>query len=189
MLISFLSPTPQRYKYIGRNHPFTEHLSQFIINSALNGLANSAARAAVLRSENVERKTVLFQFRVRNVIAEQRSNKEIVAEEMWLWGYEGGMSDNKFIGKEDALNLLMTAKATQNLELPEQQYWLDQEMGWVKDENVFREIADPVAFERCEHLVESHTRFRKLVNGSRYKVVEPVLPMDVLGVYIVLPQV
>lgn len=189
ILISFLSPTPQRYKYIGRNHPFTEHLSQFIINSALNGLANSAARAAVLRSENVERKTVLFQFRVRNVIAEQRSNKEIVAEEMWLWGYEGGMSDNKFIGKEDALKLLMTARATQNLELPEQQYWLDQEMGWVKDERVFREITDPVAFERCEHLVESHTRFRKLVNGSRYKVVEPVLPMDVLGVYIILPQV
>jgi len=189
ILISFLSPTPQRYKYIGRNHPFTEHLSQFIINSALNGLANSTARAAVLRSENVERKTVLFQFRVRNVIAEQRSNKEIVAEEMWLWGYEGGMSDNKFIGKEDALKLLMNAKATQNLELPEQQYWLDQEMEWVKDEKVFREITDPVAFERCEHLVESHTRFRKLVNGSRYKVVEPVLPMDVLGVYIILPQV
>ena len=96
--------------------------------------------------------------------------------------------DNKFIGKEDALKLLMSAKATQNLELPEQQYWLDQEMGWVKDEKVFRKITDPVAFERCEHLVESHTRFRKLVNGSRYKVVEPVLPMDVLGVYIILPQ-
>jgi len=189
ILISFLSPTPHRYKYIGRNHPFTEHLSQFIINSALNGLSNSAARAAVLRSKDVEKKTVLFQFRVRNVIAEQRSNKEIVAEEMWLWGYEGGMSDNKFIGKEDALDLLISAKATQNLELPEQQYWLNQEMGWVKNEKVFREVTDPVAFERCEHLVESHTRFRKLVNGSRYKVVEPVLPMDVLGIYIMLPEI
>jgi len=27
------------------------------------------------------------------------------------------------------------------------------------------------------------------VNGSRYKVVEPVLPMDVLGIYILLPKV
>ncbi|MCB8993970.1 MAG: DEAD/DEAH box helicase, partial [Bacteroidales bacterium] len=134
ILISFLSPTPKGFKYIGRNHPFTEHLSQTIINNALNGVRNSAARAAVLRSGNVDKKTVLFQFRVRNVIAEQRSNKEIVAEEMWLWGYTGGLSENKFIGKEDALSLLLSARATQNLEFPEQQYWLDQEMEWVKDE-------------------------------------------------------
>lgn len=189
ILISFLSPTPIKYKYIGRNHPFTEHLSQYIINSALNGQISSAARAAVLRSRDVDRKTVLFQFRVRNVIAEQRSNKEIVAEEMWLWGYTGGLSESLFIGKEKALDLLMSAKATQNLELPEQQYWLDQEMEWVLNEKTFRQITDPVAYERSEQLVESHTRFRKLVNGSRYKVVEPVLPMDVLGIYILLPTV
>ena len=71
---------------------------------------------------------------------------------------------------------------------PEQQYWLNQEMEWVLDERTFREITDPVAYERSEQLVESHTRFRKLVNGSRYKVVEPVLPMDVLGIYILLPE-
>ncbi len=188
ILVSFLSPTPKGYKYIGRNHPFTEHLSQFIINSALNGAINSSARAAVLRSGDVDRKTVLFQFRVRNVIAEQRSKKEIVAEEMWIWGYTGGLSENRFIEKEDALTLLMSAKATQNLELPEQQYWLEQEMEWVRDEKTFREITDPLAYERCEQLVKSHTRFRKLVNGSRYKVVEPVLPMDVLGIYILLPE-
>lgn len=29
--VSFKSPTPAGYKYIGRNHPFTEHLSQHII--------------------------------------------------------------------------------------------------------------------------------------------------------------
>lgn len=188
ILISFLSPTPIKYKYIGRNHPFTEHLSQYIINSALNGQTSSAARAAVLRSKDVDSKTVLFQFRVRNVIAEQRSNKEIVAEEMWLWGYTGGLPDNQFIGKEKALVLLMSARATQNLELPEQKYWLDQELEWVLNEKTFRQITDPVAYERSEQLVESHTRFRKLVNGSRYKVVEPVLPMDVLGIYIFLPE-
>ena len=189
ILVSFLSPTPKGYKYIGRNHPFTEHLSQAIINNALNGITNSASRAAVMRSVEIDRKTVLFQFRVRNVIAEQRGNKEIVAEEMWLWGYTGGLSENKFIGKENALTLLMSAKPTQNLELSEQQYWLDQEMEWVRDEKTFRETTDPVAYERCEKLVESHTRFRKLVNGSRYKVVEPVLPMDVLGIYILLPEI
>jgi superfamily II DNA or RNA helicase len=187
--ISFKSPTPVGYKYIGRNHPFTEHLSQHIINTALQQAANSAARAAVLRSANVNQKTVLFQLRVRNVIAEQPSNKQIVAEEMWLWGYEGELHQKQFIDKDSAMNLLMSVKPTQNMEEGEKAYWLNDEMAWVLDEKIFREHTDDVALERANHLVESHTRFKKLVSGNKYKVVEPVLPMDVLGVYILLPEV
>ncbi|HZK92905.1 MAG TPA: helicase-related protein [Prolixibacteraceae bacterium] len=187
--VSFKSPTPSGYKYLGRNHPFTEHLSNNIINNALHGASNSAARAAVLRSSDIKQKTVLFQLRVRNVIAEQPNNKQIVAEEMWLWGYEGEINQKQFIAKEAAMNLLMGIKATQNMEQPEQAYWLNEEMQWVKDEATFRKQTDEVALERANHLVESHTRFKKLVSGNKYNVVEPVLPMDVLGVYILLPAI
>ena len=187
--ISFKSPTPAVYKYIGRNHPFTEHLSQHIINTALQQITNSAARAAVLRSADVKQKTVLFQLRVRNVIAEQPNNKQIVAEEMWLWGYTGEVNQKQFIDKEIAMNLLMNLQPTQNMEEGEKAYWLNEEMEWVIDEKKFREQTDEVALERANHLVESHTRFKKLVSGNMYKVVEPVLPMDVLGVYVLLPEV
>jgi len=187
--VSFKSPTPSGYKYVGRNHAFTEHLSQHIINNALNGKNNIAARSAVIRSSNVKQKTVLFQLRVRNVIAEQPSNKQIVAEEMWLWGYEGEVNQKNFLTKEVALNILMSVKASQNMEEPEKAHWLNEEMLWVKNETLFREQTDGVALERAHHLVESHTRFKKLVSGNKYQVVEPVLPMDVLGVYILLPEV
>lgn len=187
--VSFKSPTPGGYKYIGRNHPFAEHLSQHIINNALQGANNSAARAAVLRSADVKQKTVLFQLRVRNVIAEQPSNKQIVAEEMWLWGYKGEVNQKNFLTKEVALNILMSVKASQNMEEPEKAHWLNEEMQWVKDEILFRKQTDGVALERAHHLVESHTRFKKLVSGNKYQVVEPVLPMDVVGVYILLPEV
>jgi superfamily II DNA or RNA helicase len=187
--VSFKSPTPSGYKYVGRNHPFAEHLAQHIINNALQSANNSASRAAVLRSADVKQKTVLFQLRVRNVIAEQPSNKQIVAEEMWLWGYEGEVNQKNFLTKEAALNLLMTVKASQNMEEPEKAHWLNEEMKWVKDEVLFRKQTDEVALERAHHLVESHTRFKKLVSGSKYQVVEPVLPMDVLGVYILLPEI
>ncbi len=187
--ISFKSPTPSGYKYLGRNHPFTEHLSQYIINSALQGAPQRAARSAVLRTADVKQKTVLFQFRVRNVIAEQPTNKQIVAEEMWLWGYEGEVSQKQFLDKESALKLLMSVTPTQNMEQEEMAYWLNEELQWVTEEKTFREYTDPVALERANHLVESHTRFKKLVSGNKYKVVEPVLPMDVLGVYIILPAI
>jgi hypothetical protein len=87
------------------------------------------------------------------------------------------------------MTLLMNVSPTQNMEEGEKAYWLGEEMAWVLDEKTFREQTDEVALERATHLVESHTRFKKLVSGNKYKVVEPVLPMDVLGVYILLPEV
>jgi hypothetical protein len=189
ILVSFKSPTPEGYKYLGRNHPFTEHLSQTIVNDALEQKEPFAARTSVVRTSAVSEKTVLFQFRVRNVIAEQPYNREIVAEEMWLWGYKGALSNGNFIGKEEALDLLFHSTPVGNVEDPEQQFWLSEESKWIMDEPEFRKHTDPVAMTRANMLVEMHSRVRKLMKGSRYKVVEPVLPMDVLGVYILLPVI
>ena len=86
------------------------------------------------------------------------------------------------------MKLLLTAKASQNLDKPEQVYWLKEEMNWVSNEKRFRSNTDEVALERANHLVDAHTRFKKLVSGNKFKVVEPVLPMDVLGIYILLPE-
>lgn len=189
ILVSFQSPTPAGFKYIGRNHPFTQQLAQYIINSAMNRSQGCAARASVVRCKDVKQKTVLFQFRVRNVIAEQTTNNQIVAEEMWLWGYTGDVHQGQFIDKNIAMKLLMEVKPNQNMEAEEMAYWLNEEMAWVLDEKTFRDVTDSIALQRARHLVKSHTRFKKLVNGTAYKVVEPILPMDVLGIYILLPEI
>lgn len=189
ILVSFHSPTPKGYQYLGRNHPFTEHLAQSILNDALKATQHAAARTAVIRSEDVKEKTVLCLLRVRNVIAAQPSNQQIVAEEMQVWGYKGDISDKVFLSKEAAMDLFLTAKASQNIELPEQQYWLNEEMEWVHDEKIFRSYTDPLALKRAEHLVKAHAHVKHLVHGTQYKVVEPVLPMDVLGIYILLPNI
>jgi hypothetical protein len=106
---------------------------------------------------------------------------------MWLWGYEGEIGEQTFIEKEKAMYLLTNARAAENIDSGEQAYWLNEEMAWVNDEKKFRSITDHVALERAEHLVQSHARVRRLVGGIKYKVVEPVLPMDVLGLYVFLP--
>ncbi len=189
LLVSFKSPTPLGYHYIGRNHLFVEHLCQLILNDAISNKGNHAARTAVIKTNEVTEKTVLFQFRVRNVIAELPQNKEIVAEEMWMWGYKGDLSENKYIEHDDAKALLMNTKATANMEVPEQEYWLEEELPWIIDEKKFRSVTDPYALKRAAHLVNAHLRFRELVSGNKFKVVEPILPMDVLGIYILLPEV
>lgn len=47
----------------------------------------------------------------------------------------------------------------------------------------FKEVAQ----QRADHLVEAHGRFRSLVGGKSYETVIPVLPPDILGVYIFKP--
>ena len=45
-----------------------------------------------------------------------------------------------------------------------------------------------LAEERAEELVAAHGRFQSLVGGSNYKAVYPVLPPDVLGIYVLVPK-
>lgn len=187
--ISFLSPTPSGYRYIGRNHPFTEALCRHLVNEALHSTGNRPARASVVRTKAVQTITVLVQFRVRNVIAEQPANRQIVAEELWLWGYRGMLESGDFLDYETAKELLLTVTPSGNMELPEQAYWLEEEGAWLQDDEVFKRTTDPVAISRAEHLAASHSRVRQLLKTATFKPVEPVLPMDVLGLYILLPQV
>ena len=107
---------------------------------------------------------------------------------MWMWGYKGTLNENKYLEHTEAKALLMTTKVTANMETAEQEYWLGEELPWIVDEKKFRSVTDPYALKRADHLVNAHLRFRELVSGSKFKVVEPILPMDVLGIYILLPE-
>ena len=42
--------------------------------------------------------------------------------------------------------------------------------------------------QRAEKLVEAHGRFKSLVGGSNYKAMYPVLPPDVMGIYVLVPK-
>jgi len=73
--VSFYSPTPAGYLYLGRNHSFVEQLCQHVMARALDHQVSAgeqfAARAAVLRTQAVTTKTTLLLFRCRDVIAEK----------------------------------------------------------------------------------------------------------------------
>ena len=51
-------------------------------------------------------------------------------------------------------------------------------------DNVFDDLAE----EQSNHLVAAHERFSELMDKQRYQVVYPVLPMDLMGIYILLPE-
>ena len=185
--VSFVSPTPEGYHYIGRNHRFTEQLCQFLLALAFeqkNGYGR-VARASVIQTGQVTTRTTIVQFRVRNVIKEVQSKLENISEEMYLWGFEGSMNGGRQLDYSRCKKLLYEAASERQLTIERQRSELQSQM------QAFENIRDrfiTLAEGRAEALVEAHGRFKSLVGGRRYEAVYPVLPPDILGVYVFIPQ-
>jgi superfamily II DNA or RNA helicase len=188
LLVSFDSPTPEGYRYIGRNHPFVEQLCQFLMaNSLSKRHTYGPARSAIVRSKDITCKTTLLLFRVRNVIEAKQTREQLVAEEMLTWGYRFDHQDHVPLTPETTQFLLHQAVPSSDLSSQAKKEFLDNELQEIKRLYVSGTF-DRLALDRAKILLEAHERFRKVLGGSQYKVVEPVLPMDLMGIYILLPE-
>ncbi len=184
--ISFLSPTPLGYRYIGRNHRFVEQLCHRIIANSLEKESKGpkAARASVFRTDAVSIQSTLIQFRVRNVIREVGTQYEIVSEEMFLWGYEQTIDGIKTLEIEECKKLLHIANAI-DISQERQEILFNNELKHFQElhPNFIR-----VVEKRAAELVYAHSRFAKFLGAKRFEAVTPVLPPDILGVYVLIPN-
>ena len=183
--ISFQSPTPENHHYVGRNHRFVEQLCQLIMANTLAKVDKKAARAAVIRSGQVKVKTTLMLFRCRNVIEQVKANYQVVAEEMVLWGWRGTPQQKEFLDHNTAKALLSEARATSDLSPQARASFLENELKLLAH---LDEEFQTVAEQQSKRLVESHQRFSALMDKQQFQVVYPVLPMDLLGMYVLLPE-
>jgi hypothetical protein len=188
--ISFASPTPKHYTYIGRNHIFVEDLSRGVVNDSINGGTLAAGRAMVMETEDVKQKVTVLLMRVRSVIRDkQQTDRELVGEEMIFIGYRGNIEKHDYLTKEECQMLFLEAKASGSLDLLTQKQLLTRSIAWINDEKELRSHTDEIALERAAHLVESFTMYRTYLEAKEYQVVEPVLPMDVIAAYVFIPKI
>lgn len=186
--VGFQAPLPEELVYLGRNHPFIEQLSQEVIGQAFYEKHSPFSRMAVVRSDMVDMKTTLLLLRVRNVISRKTRSNELVAEEMVLWGYKGEPEDEDFLSHREVRHLMESIKAVENITNEEKEYFAKAEVEDFKNEQVQMYLTKLTA-ERTKRLIEAHERFHETVGGGRFVGVEPVLPPDVMGMYILLPSV
>jgi len=185
--ISFNSPTPKGYLYVGRNHRFVEQLCQFLLSIAFEPHPEFGrlARVSEVQTDMVQIKTTLIMFRVRNVIKEVASTRESVAEEMYLWGYRNVNGSTETLNYTEAKNLLNNARVLSNLSPERQEADIAQELSRFEQiKPQFKQLAE----DRAENLVAAHSRFKQLIGGRRFEKATPVLPPDIMGVYILLPK-
>jgi hypothetical protein len=185
LTIGFTSPTPDAVYYVGRNHRFVEQLCQIVMANTLAREGRRAARTAVIRTGQVQTKTTLLLFRCRNVIAEKAGRHQIVAEEMVLWGWRGTPEQKEFLDHATAKTLLLAARASSDLSAQARGSFLENELNLLSR---LKADFDRVAENQSLLLVAAHERFSALMDAKKFQVVYPVLPMDLLGVYILLPE-
>jgi len=184
--VTFFSPVPDGYYYIGRNHPFVEQLCHYLLGLAFVPTERKkVARSAVFGSTSVTQKTVIVQYRVRNLIKQKKGSHEFLAEEMLLWGYEGNPVSGTILDAIRAKDLLLSAKVNRDINPEQQEKFLEKELEVIKSRQA---EADTIARERSEKLVEAHERYRKALKSKEYEV-GAVLPMDLMGIYIILPEI
>ena len=186
--VSFHSPCPRDHIYLGRNHLFVEQLCQILLTNTMERDSYAAARAAVIRTDAVSEITTIYLLRARNVIHERtNTTNEHVAEEMILTGFTGDASDldsGNILSQDECYGLLYTAKATSELS-PERRGRVLSAITEKLPE--LKQNFDDLALSRAQNLVEAHERFSRHFAQDRYGVVQPVLPMDILGIYNLLP--
>ena len=193
MRISFRTPTPDGYRYIARNHPLVDTLCQLLMAEAMEeqGIYR-VSRASVIRTSTVSELTAVVLLRVRNVIESLSTRTQIVAEELILRGYVGEPPEDptEWLSEEASMALLQTS-ATGEVAPAEKRDLLEIASDDLDDaEDTLKRLAR----DRAENLIEAHNRFAKQTSGAgrkqtaSYTPVEPILPMDIMGIYLFTPD-
>jgi superfamily II DNA or RNA helicase len=186
--LAFHAPVRDERVYWGRNHEAVELLCRTVLSDSLDPdrRYGGAARAAVVLSGEVKERTVIYLLRARHVIEELRSKSHLVAEEVLLQGLSG--PERRLIARKIVDALMESPGAIGDLPRATQEEQLERELSKIPE---LRAFFDRLAFERAEELIRQHERYYKALGSElkteRFKVVEPVIPMDVLGLYIFVP--
>ncbi|HQU93723.1 MAG TPA: hypothetical protein PLK77_15575, partial [Pyrinomonadaceae bacterium] len=118
---------------------------------------------------------------------EGKGGRQIVAEEMLLWGWRGAPSQKEYLEHSEAKDLLKDVTASSDMSPQQRTSFLENELTVLPepDSEEFLSLAE----EQSKKLVAAHERFSSLMDRSKFQVVYPVLPMDLLGIYVLLPEV
>ena len=185
--VSFVSPVPSGLRYLGRNHPFVEQLCHTVLNTAFNG-SNAAhiGRSAAVFTKAVEKPVTLYLLRVRSRMQQKNGSHQQLAEEMLLWGFSGNAREPEVLEEEKAREMMLSAPVSDHLPENRRARLLEYALA---DFETLQPLILGVAAQRADAAVEAHGRYRKKISGeAAFTSVSPVLPPDLLGVFLLLPD-
>jgi hypothetical protein len=173
--------------HLTRTHPLVESLAGYVMDTTLDSLHSGIAhRCGVIRTGAVERRTTLLLVRYRFHILTRQDGveRQLLAEDCRLLGFAGPPDDPVWLD-DQAAEALLAAIPEANIAVPQQTEFLRKV---VDGFDHLRPRLDEVAITRGQELLDAHRRVRQAsrTRGVSHRV-EPQLPPDLLGVFILLP--
>ncbi len=187
IVMAFDTPVPEGTQYVGRHHPMTVALAEHILALALTAAGDAAqiaARSGVYRTDQVGTQTTVLLLRVRYLMREARTARDLLAEECLVVGYSGYGKQISWLNAAEAKGLLDTVAPHGQVGSSESYERLANELASL--EHTLQDDLASIAENRAEELLEAHRRVRKTVRLGRLTV-KPIMPVDIIGCYILLP--
>jgi superfamily II DNA or RNA helicase len=185
LAIDFHYPPAVGTRFVHRSHPLVGLLADHLLEGALSSDTPLAARAAATVTADVDTVTTLYLLRLRHHLELTRrgQTRQLMAEEAVAIGVRG-RARPQWLTEEDAAPLL-DARPTSNLDPSTAAHELRQALEFLDAQ---RAVLDRLATERANALLTDHRRVREAARDVGQYAVRASLPVDVLGVYVLLPD-
>ena len=178
-------PPDLSYEDLTRAHPLVANLAGYVLESALDPVGDQpiASRSGAAVSREVAKVTRIYLLRLRHRLDVRK--RALVVEETQAVAAIGAGESAQWITEpaevEKVLHFIpssnLTATAVQNAVRRATEFAAAQ-TNWFND----------FASKRAEELLSDHRRVRD-ASGERGKfAVAPILPVDVMGVFVLLPE-
>lgn len=185
--IAFEEPPPSGTEIVARSHPLTATLAEILLEGALDPSSSpvpSLGRAGAWPTPSVKTVTTVALLRLRyKLIVRGRSERMLLAEEAASLAWDA--SQTKTVLTAEAARTLLEQPASADLAQVARQRLIAKAI-----EQMPAILDGPIAAyarERARALAEDHARVRAAAAGSARVTVEPVLPPDVIGLYVLVP--
>lgn len=202
LVAAFGPPVRAGEELLTRTHPLVESLSGHVVDTALDAMTSRpvAARGGAARTTAVTTRTTLLLVRMRfsitvatsgSLIVEggkmgERSSETLMAEDAAALAFTGAPGNATWLGRERA-EALFDAAATGSITQAQRERFVGQVIDGVE---ALTPALEEMAIDRAASLRDAHVRVREAARRRRPKTVSvaPHLPVDLLGIYVLLPD-
>ncbi len=188
--VDFDLPVAEGHYHLGRTSDVVEALATIAIDGALDANLEHrpARRSGAMLTDQVDIETTIAVVRLRIHLntAGRTGRQEMLVEESLLvgWRWEG---DVLVPIDEDEMTRLIDAKPTDSIN---ENHRIRTVKRAIADEPEWRPLVDARAQERAREVLDAHRRVRDAaqIRGAGQLSAEPMLPVDILGLFVYLPN-
>jgi len=173
------------FNALHRSHPLVSLLADHLLETSLSGETGITARCAATLTDAVDVVTTLYLLRLRHQLGYVRRRQpfQMMAEESVALGVAG--RNNPQWLQDERVSRLLECVPSGNLPLEAVQREIRTALNFLV---AHPEQLEALAGQRAQTLLTDHQRVREAARDVGQYSVSACLPVDVIGVYVLLPD-